>query len=248
MIKNIILSLILWIPLILGCTSLANTPDTIQDEKPDHGLWDNIVQKYVDDYGNVDYKTLKEQPGAVLGYLDHLSGFPPAPDWSRADSLAYYINLYNAATVKLILENYPVTSIKDIPKPWSSKFIRIGREIVSLGYLEHRVLRKMDEPRIHFAINCASFSCPKLWNKAFTADSLEIQLETVTRDFIQDVRYNDLDSESWELSQIFNWYKSDFKSIGGIRTFIAGYSQRESDPEIRITYKKYDWSLNEARN
>ena len=248
MIRQIMLSPLLWIPFFLGCATLSNTPEVIQKRsKPDHGLWDTVVQKYVDESGNVDYKTLKEQPGAVLGYLDHLSGFPPALDWSRADSLAYYINLYNAATVKLILEHYPVSSIKDIPKPWSSQFVLIDGDKVSLGYLEHRVLRKMNEPRIHFAINCASFSCPRLWDQAFTPEKIEVQLETVTREFIRDIRYNELSSENWEISQIFNWYKGDFKSQGGIRTFITSYIGAEPDPEIKITYKKYDWSLNEAQ-
>lgn len=248
MVRIIILNLFLWLPLILGYTALAQNQVEIQKtNKPDHGVWDAIVRKHVDDSGNVDYRTLKEQPSALLGYLDHLSGFPPAPDWSRADSLAYYINLYNAATAKLILKHYPVSSIKDIPNRWSMKFIQIGKKKASLNYVEHHILRKMDEPRIHFAVNCASYSCPRLWNRAFTADQMEVQLETVTQNFIRDKKHNELDSDIWTLSQIFNWYKGDFKSHGGIRTFITKYMNTEPDPKIKIRYKKYDWSLNEAR-
>ena len=240
--KPLILTLIL-----LGYGLLhSKNPDTGLNTKPDHSIWETLLQTYVDDAGQVDYASLKEQPGVLLGYLDHLADFPPGTDWTRADSLAYYINLYNAATVKLILENYPVKSIKVIPNPWTSKVIGIGNEMISLGNLEHRILRKMDEPRIHFAINCASFSCPKLWNHAFTAEAMESQLEQVTRDFINDPALNELGDASWELSQIFNWYKADFKSEGGVRNYIARYADIKSPEEIKVAYKKYDWSLNDA--
>ena len=217
------------------------------ENKPNHGLWERILQSYVDEAGQVDYASLKKQPGALLGYLDHLSEFSPTPDWNRADSLAYYINLYNAATVKLILEHYPVASIKDISNPWTSKVVRIGNDRVSLGNLEHRILRKMNEPRIYFAINCVSFSCPKLSNHAFTAEAIETQLEEVTKDFINDPALNELGDTAWELSQIFNWYKGDFKSEGGVRNYIARYAKSSTPDPKKVTYKKYDWSLNESR-
>ena len=239
-------------PLIVSLVLFGFSNPNLQESniglptKPDHGIWERILQDHVNTSGQVDYTSLKKQPGVLLGYLDHLSDFPPASDWSRADSLAYYINLYNAATVKLILEHYPVSSIKDIPNPWTSKVVRIGTDKISLGNLEHRILRKMDEPRIHFAINCASFSCPKLWNHAFTAEAIESQLEQVTKDFVNDPALNNLGATNWEVSQIFNWYKGDFKSDGGVQRYIARYADVETTDQIKITYKKYDWSLNDA--
>lgn len=247
MIGNLIPGPLVWILLIFGCASLnIPSPEVETSIKPDHSLWEPVLQAHVNEQGWVDYTSLKEQPGALLGYLDHLSGLPPAPDWSRADSLAYYINLYNAATVKLILEHYPVASIQDIPRPWTSKVVRIGKDHVSLGYVEHQVLRNMDEPRIHFAINCASYSCPKLWNKAFTADAIESQLEMVTSEFVNDPSHNELGKTTWELSQIFNWYKGDFGGKDGVRQFIKKYAGISAEEEIPISYRKYDWSLNDA--
>ncbi|NND15610.1 MAG: DUF547 domain-containing protein, partial [Eudoraea sp.] len=167
--------------------------------------------------------------------------------WTRADSLAYYINLYNAATVKLIVENYPVNSIKDIKNPWLKKRVHIGNEKVSLAHIENKILRKMDEPRIHFAINCASFSCPKLIDRAFTADDIDNQLQLVTKDFIADNTRNKVSANRLELSKIFQWYKGDFKSKGGLRTFIDEYSSISVEKDAEIIFLKYDWSLNEAR-
>lgn len=237
---------LIFILIVFGCGSLHVDHSTQFANKPEHRIWENILQAHVNSAGQVDYAALKKRPRALLGYLDHLSVFSPTPDWSRADSLAYYINLYNAATVKLILEHYPIASIKDISRPWSSKVVRIGKDYVSLGHIEHRILRKMDEPRIHFAINCASFSCPNLWNHAFTAEAIEAQLEQVTREFINDPALNQLGDTSWELSQIFNWYKGDFKSEGGIRNYIARYADVTAADKVKIGYKKYDWNLNDA--
>ena len=108
-----------------------------------------------------------------------LSENEPTEVWSVQELLAYYINTYNAYTVNLILDNYPLKSIKDISGPWTKAIIPIGDNKLSLGGLENGILRKMNEPRIHFAINCASYSCPKLLNEAFTASRIDEQLEQV---------------------------------------------------------------------
>ncbi len=240
--------------LIWSLLFIANSPAKTEmlpsgelQPKPNHLLWEQVLIKYVDDSGNVNYKELTSEPGPLLGYLDHMSENPPAPSWTRSDSLAYYINLYNAATVKLIIDNYPVKSIKDIKNPWLKKRVLIGDEKVSLAHIENKVLRKMDEPRIHFAINCASFSCPKLINMAFKADEIEEQLASVTKDFIADTTRNRVSSNKLELSKIFQWYKGDFKSRGGLRIFINENSPVDIEKDAEIIFLKYDWSLNEAR-
>ena len=247
MIHNLAVRIVFWILVLFGF-SVPDTYTTHVDisSKPDHSIWDSVLQSHVDDAGQVDYAGLKKQPAILLQYLDHLSDYPPAEDWTRADSLAYYINLYNAATVKLILLHYPVSSIKDISNPWTSDVVEVGNDPVSLGYLEHRILRKMDEPKIHFAINCASYSCPKLWNRAFTAKDLETQLEQVTREFINDPKLNEYGETAWELSQIFNWYAGDFKSEGGVRAYIRRYTPADVPEPEKVSYKNYDWSLNDA--
>ncbi|MBT8235698.1 MAG: DUF547 domain-containing protein [Bacteroidia bacterium] len=240
---------LIWSLLLIAIGAYNNSgiqPGEVQP-RPNHLLWEEVLTKYVDDSGNVNYKVLASAPGPLLGYLDHMSENPPASTWTRADSLAYYINLYNAATVKLIIDNYPVNSIKDITNPWLKKRVLIGDKKVSLAHIENKILRKMDEPRIHFAINCASFSCPKLINTAFTADKIEAQLASVTKDFIADTTRNNISSNKLELSKIFQWYKGDFKSSGGLRIFINENSPVDIEKDAEIIFLKYDWSLNEAR-
>jgi hypothetical protein len=195
----------------------------------------------------VDYKGFLADSTALNAYLNTLLGNVPGPAASKEEQLAFYINLYNAATVKLILNNYPVKSIKDIKAPWDRDWIPLSGKLISLGHVEHQILRKMGEPRIHFAINCASNSCPKLANIAYSPVSLESQLEEATLGFIRDSTRNRLGNEHLELSQIFNWYKKDFTEDGTISEYIASYAQLSIRPGAKITYLKYDWNLNETQ-
>ena len=160
--------------------------------------------------------------------------------------LAYYINLYNAYTVDLILRNYPTKSIKDIDSPWTKEFVKVGDTEISLGGIENSVLRKMNEPRIHFAINCASISCPKLLNEAFTANKIEEQLERVTKEFVNSDK-NEISKNSVKLSSIFDWYKKDFKENGTVIDYVNQYSNTKINSGASVSYKEYDWNLNEAK-
>lgn len=212
---------------------------------PSHKAWDVLLQKYVDNAGNVDYGAFRNSKTELSSYLEVLANNDPQSDWSKNEKLAYYINLYNAATVKLILDNYPTKSIKDIKKPWGSDIVKIGEDLVSLGYIEHKVLRKMDEPRIHFAINCASYSCPKLVNKAFTVEGMEEQLEAATKDFVNDTTRNQFTPEEAKLSEIFRWYKGDFTDDGTLKEYINAYLVTPMRANTKIKYLKYNWNLNE---
>ena len=227
------------------------TPDasqeSVQDADPvlDHSVWNNLLQKHVSKNGMVDYKGFKSDRAKLDNYLKMLSSQEPTKDWSNNELLAYYINLYNAYTVDLILRNYPVKSIKDISSPWTKEFIKVGDTEISLGGIENSILRKMNEPRIHFAINCASISCPKLLNEAYTAAKMEEQLERVTRDFINSDK-NEISENSAKLSSIFDWYKKDFKEDGSVIDYINKYSETRIKSGAAISYKEYDWNLNEA--
>lgn len=212
-----------------------------------HSDWNSLLAKHVSDNGDVDYKKFLENKSQLQDYLDYLADHSPEAKWSKNEKLAYYINLYNAGTVLLILNNYPTNSIKDIKNPWGKAWIKTGDGILSLGDIEHKILRKMDEPRIHFAINCASFSCPKLLNKAFTAEQMENQLQEATASFINDTAQNKISEEKLELSNIFKWYKKDFIQKSSLVEYINVYTQIKIKTEAKINYSKYNWSLNEAK-
>ncbi|WP_339653443.1 DUF547 domain-containing protein [uncultured Salegentibacter sp.] len=209
----------------------------------DHTSWDNLLKKYVAENGNVNYKGFVKEKQELEAYLSYLSENEPQESWPVEEQLAYYINLYNAGTVLLIVENYPVASIKDINKPWRKEFIQVGDKNVSLGTIEHSILRKMNEPRIHFAINCASFSCPKLLNEAYTASELKNQFEEVTKGFINSDK-NSINKNQLELSKIFDWYKKDFPK-GDLISYVNKYSKIKVNEDAEVDFMDYDWRLNE---
>lgn len=211
----------------------------------DHKQWNALVQKHVSGKGNVDYKGFKKDAVALQSYLNVLAKNLPEKSWSKNAVLAYWINAYNAYTVKLILDNYPVKSIKKIDSPWDMEFFTLGSKKYSLGEIEHKILRKMNEPRIHFAINCASFSCPNLANEAYTETELEKQLETVARSFVNDKTKNTITPDKIEISSIFDWFSGDFKTKGTLIDFLNKYSSVKINKSAKVKYKEYNWNLNE---
>jgi hypothetical protein len=217
-------------------------------QKISHEKFDKLLHKYVTDDGFVNYKGFKSDP-LFNQYLSELSNHPPQKSWSANDKLAYWINAYNAFTIKLITDNYPVKSIKDIGgtfgSPWDIEFIQIGGKTYNLSQIEHEILRKQfNEPRIHFAIVCASISCPKLRNEAYVPEKLNAQLNDQAKNFINDPSKNIITANSLKLSQIFNWFKSDFTKNGSLIDFLNKYSKVKISPTAKITYLKYNWNLN----
>lgn len=238
----------------VSCSSL--NPSKTGSVPPDHKLFDVLLEKYVDEYGNVDYKGFLEDEHELNSYLDQLKDNPPDVDkWSTNDQVAYWINVYNAFTVKLILDNYPVKSIKDIGakiqipfinSPWDIKFINIAGEEYDLNNIEHNILRKnFDEPRIHFAIVCASYSCPKLRAESYTGQQLDAQLDAQAQEFLADTTKNEISSNAIKVSKIFSWFKGDFTKNGTLIAFLNQYAPLSIDPKAKISYMDYDWALNE---
>lgn len=213
-----------------------------------HSDFTALLQKHVSQSGFVDYQSLKKEETKLDTYLDALDKNTPNSTWSRNEKMAYLINTYNACTLKLILKNYPVESIKDIGgifgNPFKEEFIPFNGEKISLDDVEKGMLLKMKEPRVHFAINCASKSCPKLQNMAFEAETLESQLEKATREFITSSE-NKLTKNELYLSKIFKWYASDFETAAGsIVQFIHPYTPINLAKDASISYKDYSWELN----
>ena len=221
--------------------------------------WTTLVKKHVNSQGLVDYKGFIKDKAALQTYLDHLSANPPAENWTDNEKIAYWLNAYNAFTVKLIVDHYPLKSIKDLgPKhqiifintPWDKKFFKIGGKTMTLNRIEHRILRsEFKEPRIHFALNCASISCPKLRREAYVGSKLDEQLTDQAKEFLRDPKRNEPNAKKPKLSSIFSFYGKDMRNWSGktLIEFINQYSPVKISADAEIEYLDYDWDLNEQK-
>lgn len=218
-----------------------------------HQKWTKLLQKHVRS-GKLDYQGIIQDSIIFNSYLTELSdALPNDTNWSRNEQFAYWINAYNAFTVKLIIDHYPVKSIKDIKgglafvnSVWDIKFINIQGQEFDLNNIEHGILRdKFKDPRIHFAINCASISCPALHHEAYTAENIDKQLDLVTRAFLQDESKNVIKLGEAKVSKIFKWFKKDFTKDQSLKTFLNKYLESPISSSTKISYTDYDWNLND---
>ena len=210
-----------------------------------HDAFNALLSKYVSSAGKVNYKGFQSEEGKLDAYLKLLAENAPASDWSKNKKLAYWINLYNAGTIKLILNNYPISSITKIAngKPWDKVWIKSGDKTLSLNNIENDIIRPtFKEPKIHFAVNCAAKSCPSLLNKAFTESNLNSLLEQQTKKFINNSAFNQISSTSAKVSKIFEWYGVDF---GDLKTYLNKYANQKIGDNVSIEFVEYDWALNE---
>jgi hypothetical protein len=251
---NIIIFLFTFSMALFSCRS--STLGIAGSKPPSHEIWDGLLKSNVKSNGLVDYKGFIKDKTKLEQYTKLLSdNAPDRKTWSKNEQLAYWINAYNAFTVKLIVDNYPVKSIRDLgPKlkiplikdVWHYKFFKIGGVDTSLDEIEHSILRKeFDEPRIHFAVNCASISCPPLLNEAYMADKIEAQLKKVTTNFINDPNQNKITPDNIQISSIFSWFKGDFTKKGSLIDFLNTYSKVKIKSSAKISHKDYNWNLNE---
>ena len=214
--------------------------NTVNSQKNINYRWDKMLIKYVSENGNVNYNDWKKEQDQLKKYIKTLEENSPKNSWNKNDKLAYWINTYNAITVDLILDYFPVKSIKEIKNRWGKK---LYKKKYSLGDIEHKILRKMNEPRIHFAINCASISCPKLLNESYNGRKLEKQLKEVTKAFLCNPKKNIIKNNEINLSRIFLWFSKDFGTKKEKISFISQYSGIELiNPKVK--YLEYNWSLN----
>lgn len=247
---------------LFGITFLTLCSPTVAENPgstpPDHKAYDALLKKYVDENGMVNYAGLKKDHKALRNYLSSLEQNAPNSDWTEDEKLAYWINAYNAYTLDLILEHYPLESIRDIGSKiqipfvntaWDIKFIEISGEKYDLNNIEHGIIRKrFDEPRIHFALVCAAVSCPRLRNEAFFADTLDQQLTAAAEDFLSDKGKNDfVNAQEVKLSKIFSWYGGDFKKKTTLIGYLNKYGPLKLDKNAKVSYLEYDWALNEQK-
>ncbi|MDQ6992224.1 MAG: DUF547 domain-containing protein [Mariprofundus sp.] len=241
----------------------------------DHSLWNKMLHEYVhsahhDATTVVDYAGFSKEKAHLKSYLKQLSKVKQDEfdSWSHQEQLAFLINSYNAGTVSLVLTGYPkLQSIKDLGSffrsPWSKSFIPLLGETRSLDDIEHQLIRgsgRYNEPRVHFAVNCASIGCPALRPEAYTAAKLDKQLAEQTKAFLSDRSRNRLEGDQLKVSSIFKWYRADFeKGWGGIHSlpeFFARYASSLSlsaqqltalqNSKVDIEFLDYDWHLNAA--
>lgn len=223
------------------------------DNAVDHSIYTSLLKKYVHQ-GNVDYRGFKMEESKLDQYLKVLENIDPKSH-SRNEQFAFYINAYNAWTIKLILSGYPgIKSVKDLGNilktPWKKKICRIDGDVITLDDIEHNILRpRFKDPRVHFAINCAALSCPPLGSKPFLGITLDQQLDDATRAFINNPKRNYLDGDTLYVSKIFRWFKEDFNN--DVIGFFIKYADEDFKKEleirkqtIKINYLHYDWSLN----
>ncbi len=224
---------------------IKNTSNKAEkDERPSHAAWNNLLSTYVSATGSVNYAGLKSKEATLDKYLESLSENAAQSNWKRNEKMAYWINLYNAATVKLILENYPTSSINNIAggKPWDKRWIKAGGKTYTLNEIENSILRpQFNDARIHFAVNCGAVSCPRLMNQAFTDSNLNSLLEQNAKWFINNTTFNTISDKKVEISKIFDWYAADF---GDIITFLNKYATTPIKSSAKVTYKDYNWNLN----
>lgn len=243
-----------------------------------HAAWTALLRRHVrlvrgGQATQVAYAGFAADRAALKAWLDSLSAVTPVAfgSWTRAERQAFLINAYNAFTVELILTRYPdLKSIKDLGSvfgsPWKRRWIALLGTQVSLDDIEHAMLRKRgeyDDPRVHFAVNCASIGCPALREEAFVAARLDAQMEEQTLRFMSDRTRNRFNAQRGrlELSKIFDWYGEDFRlghrGIASLPAFAARYAEPLTDAPadrervraggVEIAFTEYDWALNAAR-
>lgn len=224
-----------------------------------HGKFDALLKQHVHD-GWVDYAALKGSPKPLVEYLDQLA-FVKESDfklWPEKERFAFLINLYNAATLKLIVDHYPVASIKDIggvfKGPWKQPVVRLFENVTTLDNLEHGIIRKQyRDPRAHFALVCAAKGCTPLRSEAYVASRLDEQLNDQARVFLGQSAKNRVDagSHSLYLSPIFKWFSGDFEAKSGtVLKFLEPHFSEKNRKVLagggfKIRYTDYDWSLND---
>ncbi|MDA1274558.1 MAG: DUF547 domain-containing protein [Verrucomicrobia bacterium] len=223
-----------------------------------HASYDQLLKQRVSD-GWVDYAALKADSRPLRNYLNQLASVSEAEfrAWNEKERLAFLFNLYNAATLQLILDHYPVKSIKDIggffSGPWKQKVVRAFGRVFTLEHLEHEIIRKeLNEPRAHFSLVCAAKGCPPLRSEAYVAKRLDEQLDDQGRIFMRQRDKNRVDagSRTLYLSPIFKWFSGDFEAkSGSVLNFVKPYFSKAEQlalngGEFSIRYTDYDWTLN----
>ncbi|MGF1446961.1 MAG: DUF547 domain-containing protein [Pikeienuella sp.] len=263
------------VPAVLGALERLAAPDAALSDpiwkersagsqiRIDHGPWDRFLAQFVATdaagvnrvaYGRVG----PAEKSALAAYIAQLEAVDPR-DLGGAEQLAYWINLYNAATVRLVLDHYPVESIREIGAglfddgPWSREVATVLGRKLTLDEIEHGIIRPVwNEPRIHYAVNCAAVGCPNLSRTAFRGATLEAQLAAAERAFVNDPRGIRLEGDALVLSKIWLWFREDFAEdeaglLERLRETAQGRTAAALAGRRKVDRYAYDWDLNDRR-
>lgn len=237
----------------------SRTEQPVDDTSFSHELFDQVLQEHVDERGRVNYTKLKANPEKFEAYLDLLA-FAKPEELSYNEQLTFWINAYNALVIKGVIDHYPITSVRKV-KLFNGFFSRLKFQVAgkmyTLDQIEHGIIREeFVDPRAHFVLVCASRSCPPLWTRAYTAETLEERLETATLNFLRNPEHVRIDRAKRHVyvSKIFKWYDDDFKEgYEGVADFLADYLPPEDaefleSTDVKFRYLDYDWTLNDFSN
>jgi hypothetical protein len=248
---------LLLVLLLPSISNLALADSPLMDSL---STYDTLLKTYVNEEGFVNYEAWKANPddlAKLQGYIDELAAFDTS-SLTGTEKIAFWINTYNASTIHEVLQRYPVDTIRPntlgvIPERsfFTEAIHVVGGKNYALDQMENDVIRMLGEPRIHFAINCASRSCPKLLNEAYAANKLNGQLDRQGQGFINDPARNEFDtaSNTAKLSKIFDWFKGDFEPEGGVTSFLLKFAEGDAktvleSPDLKIQFLTYNWALN----
>jgi hypothetical protein len=217
--------------------------------QPDHSAWDSLLHKHVSG-GEVAYSAWHADAGdrkALAGYLRANEGADPKSIASRDGRMAFWINAYNACVVDRVLERHPLRSVMDMKGFFLAKQCTVAGAKRSLDGIEKGILREKPfaDPRLHFALNCASKSCPPLLGRAWTGKGIDKRLHAVTKAFITSGGGARVEGGTLHVSKLFQWYADDFKTVAPTTTaYVGRYLPEARDPALSLAYDEYDWSLN----
>ncbi len=227
----------------------------MQTQAVDHSAWGAFLARYgsegPDGINRIGYSTVSAgDRQALRAYIDSLQA-TDTRILTKDQQLSFWINLYNAVTVDMILENYPTKSIRKIKKPWDTPLVTVLGQDLSLGQIEHHIVRAIwPDPRIHYALNCAALGCPNLALTPYTAATLEDMLETGAKAYVNHPRGAALDGSKLTISKIYGWYREDFGTVDDVLAHIRSYADRPlAEALANITKVKayaYNWNLNDA--
>ncbi|OON68777.1 DUF547 domain-containing protein [Hymenobacter sp. CRA2] len=244
--------LLLWVALLTATSARADNHSLEQLQRP----WDELLKRTVQPDGRINYADLAEHDDQLRGYLQALRHTTPAADWTRPQSAAFWLNVYNAYTLNLAVQYYPVLRLSDIKvktvsgyRPvWDAPEVNVGGKVYSLNQIEREILPQLlpHDPRRFVALHCAALSSPTLLPEAYDGSRLDAQLNEQTRRFVNDKQRNHLTADAVQVSSLFDWHATEFGETAELIAFLNRFAKAPIAATATVQYLPYDWTLNDT--